>query len=77
MLKSRLSLKSLPKDLDKVTVELNPSESRFIRNPKGCKNPMKFLAFVTTDDGKKHVLSQKVKLTGKGCSKKKKSKKQK
>ncbi len=74
--KSRMAIKSLPKqDIKGLTVELNPSESRFLRNPKGCKNPLKFLAFVTTSDGKRHVLSQKVKLKGKGCSKKKKSKK--
>ncbi len=77
VIKSRLSLKPLPKDLDGVTVELNPSESRFLRNPKGCKKPLRFLAFVTTSDGKRHVLSQKIRLKGKGCSKKKKSKKKK
>ncbi len=71
VLKSRMSLKSLPKqDIKGLTVELNPSESRFLRNPKGCKKPLRFLAFVTTSDGVKHVLSQKVKLKGKGCSKK-------
>ena len=76
VLKSRMSLKSLPKqDIKGLTVELNPSESRFLRNPKGCKKPLRFLAFVTTSDGKRHVLSQKVKLKGKGCSKKSKSKK--
>ncbi len=75
VLKSRMSFKSLPKqDIKGLTVELNPSESRFLRNPKGCKKPLRFLAFVTTSDGKRHVLSQKVKLKGKGCSKKKKKK---
>ncbi len=75
VLKSRMSFKSLPKqDIKGLTVQLNPSESRFLRNPKGCKNPLKFLAFVTTSDGKRHILSQKVKLKGKGCGKKKKSK---
>ena len=78
VLKSRMSFKSLPKqDIKDLRVELNPSESRFLRNPKGCKKPLRFLAFVTTSDGKRHVLSQKVRLKGKGCSKKKKSKKNK
>ena len=77
VLKSRMSFKSLPKqDIKGLRVELNPSESRFLRNPKGCKKPLRFLAFVTTSDGKRHVLSQKIKLKGKGCGKKKsKSKK--
>ncbi len=76
VLKSRMSLKSLPKqDIKGLRVELNPSESRFLRNPKGCKKPLKFLAFITTSDGKRHVLSQKIKLKGKGCSKKKRAKK--
>lgn len=76
VLKSRMSLKSLPKqDIKGLRVEINPSESRFLRNPKGCKKPLRFLAFVTTSDGKRHVLSQKIKLKGKGCSKKKKKKK--
>ena len=71
ILKSRLSVKPLPDDLDRVTVELNPSESRFIRNPKGTKKALRFLAFVTLDDGSRHVISQKIKL------KRKKSKKSK
>ncbi len=76
VLKSRMSFKSLPKqDIKGLTVELNPSESRFIRNPRGCKKPLRFLVYVTTSDGVKHVLSQKVKLKGKGCSKKKAKKK--
>ncbi len=75
VLKSRLSFKSLPKqDIKGLRVELNPSESRFLRNPKGCKKPLKFLAFVTTSDGKRHVVAKKIKLKGKGCSKKKSKK---
>ncbi len=73
---NRLSLRPLPKrEITGLNLELNHRELRLIRNPKRCKQPLKFLAYVTTSDGKRHVLSQKIKLKGKGCSKKKKKKK--
>ncbi len=73
---NRLSLKPLPKrEIKGLILELNDQELRFIRNPRICKRPLKFLAFVKTSDGKRHVLIQRVRLKGKGCGKKGKSKK--
>ncbi len=59
MPKNMLSLKSLPgDDLSRVTVELNPDETKFIRTPRKCKELL-WLAIVKTTDGAKHYLRPK------------------
>lgn len=74
MPKSRLSLKSLPvkEGVKRVTVELNPDETRFLRTPKGCKRALRFLAITKTEDGRKHYLKKNVRLKGAKCRGKKK-----
>ena len=68
--KLRASLKPLPSETTSVTLTLNPSETKFLRNPKSCK--VSVLALVKTTDGVKYALKKKLKLRGKGCGKKKK-----
>ncbi len=73
--KNRVSVKPLPTDdTTKVSVSLNPDETKLLRNPKGkCRT--NFIALIKTTDGVKYALTQKLKLRGKGCSKKKPKKK--
>ena len=70
--KLRASLKPLPSETTSVTLTLNPSETKFLRNPRSCK--VNFLALVKTTDGVKYAFKEKLKLRGKGCGKKKKKK---
>ena len=53
------------RDVSRVTVELNEKERSFIKTRRASGRPLKalrFLAFVTMDDGTKFVLKDKVKL---------------
>ncbi len=69
--KNRVSVKPLPTDdTTKVLVSLNPNETKLLRNPKGkCRTD--FIALIKTTDGVKYALKQKLKMRGKGCSRKK------
>ncbi len=75
VLKNRVSVKPLPKDNPtKVSVSINPDETKLLRNAKN-KCRVNFIALIKTTDGVKYALKQTVKLRGKGCGKKKVTKK--
>ena len=75
VLKNRVSVKPLPKnDTSKVVVSLNPDETKLLRNPKGSCY-VNVIALVKDVNGVKYALKKKLKLRGKGCSKKKVKKK--
>ncbi len=71
--KNRMSLKNLPgDDLTRVSVSLNPDETKLLRNLRGRKTcHARFIALVKTEDGTKYALKQRLRLRGKGCGKKK------
>ncbi len=70
--KNRVSVKNLPgDDLTRVSVSLNPDETKLLRNLTGRKTCYaRFIALIKTEDGIKYALKQKLRLRGKGCGKK-------
>ncbi len=70
--KNRMSVKNLPgDDLTKVTVSINPDQTKLLRNLTGRKTcHARFIALIKTEDGTKYALKQKLRLRGKGCGKK-------